>query len=57
MPIVISQTTALTLSPEMVVSLPQVTSVSITPRATQNMIGDQRHPFPLSFMLPLSGKE
>lgn len=55
--IVISQVNASTVSPEMVVSLPQVTSTPSTHRTTQNMIGDQRPLFPLSFTLRLSDRE
>lgn len=47
----------LMVPPEVMVSLPQVMSVPTTPRATQNMIGDPRPPFPLNFMLPPSGRE
>lgn len=46
-----------TVSLEMVVSLPQITSMVTTFMAMKNMIGYQRTSFPLSFMLPLSGRE
>lgn len=55
--IIISQITEITISPEITISLPQVISVPTTLRATQNMVGDQRPPFPLSFTLPLNGRE
>lgn len=57
MPTIISQITKSTISPEMVVSLSQVKSAPTTPRATQNMIGDQRPHCPLSFTLPINGRE
>lgn len=41
----------------MVVSSLQVTSMPTIPKVAQNMIGDQKPHFPLSFTLPLSGRE
>ncbi|KAI5412570.1 hypothetical protein KIW84_057292 [Lathyrus oleraceus] len=57
MSIIISQITTSTMPSEMVASLPQVASVPNIHRSTQNMIGDQMPPFPLSFTLSLSGRE
>lgn len=56
-PTVISQITASTVPPEVVVSLPQVTSVPTTHKATQNLTLDPKPPFPLNFTLPQSGRE
>lgn len=56
-PTIISQITTLTIPLEVVVSLPQIISVTTTPRATQSIIVDPRPPFPLKFMLPPSVRE
>lgn len=57
MHIIIGQITTSNVSPEMVVPLSRVTSVSIIPMAAQNVIGDQRPHVPLIFTLPLSDRE